>query len=99
MKKKTEHQINGTDVDPALGIDIALTRLKLRLGPLEQKVDFVRGIALGLFYGIVGNLLVSYFHGLFQGLVAWQFDVLFWGGLDRFCGVPHSDLVDKRVIL
>ncbi len=48
---------------------------------LQQRIDFLRGIALGLFYGIVGNILVSHYYTVFEGLTLWKIDVLFWSNL------------------
>jgi hypothetical protein len=39
---------------------------------------------LGLFYGIIGNMLVSHYYGVFTGLVAWNFDKGFFANLASF---------------
>jgi hypothetical protein len=44
----------------------------------HQKKAFWKGLALGLFYGIIGNMLVSHYYGVFNGLVIGQYDTLFW---------------------
>lgn len=38
-----------------------------RLTNLEGQIGSIKGIALGLFYGIVGNMFVSHFYGLLKG--------------------------------
>jgi hypothetical protein len=48
---------------------------------LEQQQYFTRGIALGLLYGIIGNIVVSHYYGVFEGLGANRFDSLFWSNL------------------
>jgi len=45
---------------------------------MRQDRMFFQGIALGLFYGIVGNILVSHYYRVFEGLVLGQIDRLFW---------------------
>ena len=51
---------------------------------LNQRVYFLQGIALGLFYGIVGNIFVSHYYQVFEGLTLGKFDVLFWTNLVVF---------------
>lgn len=51
---------------------------------IQQRVDFLQGIALGLFYGIVGNIFVSHYYQVFEGLTLGKFDVLFWTNLVVF---------------
>lgn len=43
----------------------------------EQRKYLTEGIALGLFYGIIGNIVVSHYYGLFQGLATRNFDDFF----------------------
>jgi len=59
----------------------------------HQKKAFWRGIALGLFYGIIGNMLVSHYYGLFTGLVEWKIDTLFWTNLITFLIVLGAILI------
>jgi len=48
---------------------------------MRQEKQFIQGITLGLFYGIVGNMLVSHHYGLFERLETREFDNLFWSNL------------------
>jgi hypothetical protein len=50
----------------------------------QQRIDFARGIALGLFYGIVGNIFVSHYYQVFEGLILEKSDLLFWSNLTVF---------------
>jgi hypothetical protein len=45
---------------------------------MRQDRMFFQGIALGLFYGIFGNIFVSHYYRIFEGLVLGQIDNLFW---------------------
>lgn len=45
---------------------------------------FWKGVFLGLFYGIIGNMLVSHYYGFFTGFVMGKFDSLFWWNLIFF---------------
>lgn len=51
---------------------------------LRSKSWMIKGIALGLFYGIIGNMLVSHYYQIFQGIVIWQLDTMFWTNLAVF---------------
>jgi hypothetical protein len=45
---------------------------------LEQRKHLIEGVALGLFFGIIGNIAVSHYYGLFERLVNGRFDNLLW---------------------
>jgi H+/Cl- antiporter ClcA len=47
----------------------------------RRKIDFTKGIALGLLYGIIGNLFVQFFYSVVEGIILQKFDVLFWSNL------------------
>ena len=47
----------------------------------RRKIDFTKGIALGLLYGIIGNLFVQFFYPVFEGVILEKYDVLFWSNL------------------
>lgn len=49
-----------------------------------ERREFLRGIALGLFYGIVGNLFVQHWYPVFEGIVLRTFDEIFWANLIIF---------------
>jgi len=44
---------------------------------LEARITFLRGVALGLFYGIIGNIFVSHYYQVFEGLALGKFDIVF----------------------
>lgn len=54
---------------------------KEQVESLEQEKQFVKGLGLGLIFGIVGNIFVSHYYGIFQGLISSQFDTLFYSNL------------------
>ena len=39
----------------------------------RRRIDFTKGIALGLFYGIIGNLFVQFFYPVVESLVTEQY--------------------------
>ena len=47
----------------------------------KQRQEFIKGIAFGLFYGIIGNMAASHYYGLFEGLTKATFDNLFLANL------------------
>jgi hypothetical protein len=67
---------------------IALTNLKAeRLEQSEEhkrRVDFTSGVALGLIYGVIGNLVVQHYYGVFEGLETGVIDNLFWSNAAVF---------------
>lgn len=50
----------------------------------QQKKSFWKGLALGLFYGIIGNVLVSHYYGVFTGLTVGPYDDLFCANVIAF---------------
>jgi hypothetical protein len=58
-----------------------LERLKETMSVLveghRRRIDLVRGIALGLLYGIIGNLFVQHWYPVFEGLVLGKYDLTF----------------------
>jgi ABC-type multidrug transport system fused ATPase/permease subunit len=58
--------------------------IKELVAKAQQKKFFWKGLMLGLFYGIIGNMLVSHYYGVFTGLVALKFDDLFLANLVSF---------------
>ena len=51
------------------------------MGQVQQRRDFVLGLVLGLFYGIIGNVVISHYYGLFESLTVGKYDALFWANL------------------
>jgi hypothetical protein len=64
---------------------IALKNLKAeRLEQSEdhkRRIDFKSGVALGLIYGIIGNLVVQHYYGVFEGLETGVINNLFWANV------------------
>ena len=44
----------------------------------QERTEFIRGIVLGLIYGIIGNFFVQHWYPIFEGLILGKFDALFW---------------------
>ncbi len=73
---------------------ISAERLKLTektilslIPKLEQVIlsqEFIRGVTIGLFYGIVGNIIVLHYHRAFERLMTGQFDTLLWANVIVF---------------
>jgi len=59
----------------------SIKELEPAIETMRQQKFLIKGVALGLFYGIVGNMLVSHYYEVFKGLVIRQFDKLFWTNL------------------
>lgn len=47
----------------------------------ERRIDFTKGIALGLVFGIVGNLFVQFFYAFVEGIILVRYDGLFYSNL------------------
>ena len=47
----------------------------------RKRIDFIKGVALGLILGILGNLFVQHWYPLFERVVLWNFDIVFWSNL------------------
>jgi tetrahydromethanopterin S-methyltransferase subunit G len=43
----------------------------------RRRIDLTRGVALGLTYGIIGNLFVQHWYPVFEGLVLGKYETLF----------------------
>ena len=52
-----------------------------KMGKLEQRRQFVLGVAFGLFYGIIGNMVVAHYYGLFESLTVGKYNDLFRNNL------------------
>jgi len=44
----------------------------------RRSIDLVRGVALGLLYGIIGNFFVQHWHPVFEGLMLGEYKPTFW---------------------
>lgn len=47
----------------------------------RRRIDFTKGIALGLLYGVIGNLFVQFFYPVVEALTIAKYDVLFFSNL------------------
>jgi len=47
----------------------------------SRRIDFRKGIILGLILGILGNLFVQFFYPVFELAIIGNFDVVFWSNL------------------
>jgi len=54
------------------------------LNDVSQRMQFIEGIGLGLLYGIIGNIVVSHYYGLYERHVLGVYDSLFWSNLYAF---------------
>ena len=59
----------------------SIKELKPAIETMRQQKFLIKGVALGLFYGIIGNILVSHYYEVFKSIVMWQFEKLFWPSL------------------
>ena len=48
---------------------------------MKERKQFIRGLALGLMYGIIGNVVASHYYRLFEGLSRGLYDNLFYSNL------------------
>ena len=47
----------------------------------RRRIDFIRGVALGLLYGIIGNLFVQFFFPVVESLIVGEYDTLFFSNV------------------
>lgn len=59
----------------------SIKELEPAIENMRQQMFLIKGVALGLFYGIIGNILASHYYEVFKGITMWQFDKLFWTNL------------------
>jgi len=59
----------------------AIKELEPAIDTMRQQMFLMKGVALGLFYGIIGNMFVSHYYEVFKAIVMWQLDKLFWTNL------------------
>jgi len=50
----------------------------------RSQMSMMKGVVLGLFYGIIGNAIVTYSYHLLWGTVTSGFDTMFWTSLVIF---------------
>jgi len=47
----------------------------------RSQMSMMKGVILGLFYGVVGNLVVIHYYQILRGAVMSEFDMMFWTNL------------------
>lgn len=47
----------------------------------QRRIDLIRGVALGLLYGIIGNLFVQFFFPVVESLIIGEYDTLFFSNV------------------
>jgi len=57
----------------------------------RSQMSMMKGVVLGLFYGIVGNLVVTHYYQILRGAVMSEFDTMFWTNLAIL--VPMSSII------
>jgi hypothetical protein len=57
----------------------------------RSQMSMMKGVVLGLFYGIVGNLVVTHYYQILRGVVMSEFDTMFWTNLAIL--VPMSSII------
>lgn len=79
--------MNKKDIISAERLKLAEKKILSLIPMVEQIVlsqEFIRGVTIGLFYGIVGNIIVLHYHRAFERLMTGQFDVLLWANVIVF---------------
>jgi len=46
-----------------------------------SQMPMMKGVVLGLFYGVVGNVVVTHYYQILRGAVMSEFDMMFWMNL------------------
>ena len=57
----------------------------------RSQMSMMKGVVLGLFYGIVGNLVVTHYYQILRGAEMSEFDTMFWTNLAIL--VPMSSII------
>jgi len=47
----------------------------------RRRIDLIRGVALGLLYGIIGNIFVQFFFPVIEAMILKEYDKLFWSNV------------------
>lgn len=58
--------------------------LKPKLEQILLSQEFIKGVAIGLFYGIIGNIIVLHYYKAFERLILGEFDTLLLANLIVF---------------
>jgi len=51
----------------------------------RRRIDLLRGVILGLLFGVIGNIFVQHWYGFFEALSSWNISLLSWQNLAIVC--------------
>jgi len=58
-----------------------LTEMEPYIEATRSQMSMMKGVVLGLFYGVVGNVAVTHYYQILRGAVMSEFDTMFWTNL------------------
>ena len=61
--------------------ELAIAPFDQQIKEHKRQIDFTKGIAFGLIYGIIGNLFVQFFYPVVEGIVVSRYDNLLLSNL------------------
>jgi len=74
--------VSGQTLSEKLPLDVELINVLISwIDKAKQRQEFIKGIAFGVFYGIIGNVAVSHYYGLFESFTTGKYDALFSANL------------------
>jgi hypothetical protein len=81
IKEKTEEELE--EIKDSLGkteeiLESLDESLNHEITEEKKHIDFTKGITLGLFYGIIGNLFVQFFYPVIEDIILANYDTLFF---------------------
>ena len=81
MKENEESVISAEKLKLA---EKTILSLLPKLQQIIIRQEFIRGVAIGLFYGIVGNIIVQHYHKAFERFMLGELNTLLWANLIVF---------------
>lgn len=76
--------------------DEFLQSYERRVEDQKRQIDLVKGVSLGLLYGIIGNFAVQHWFPVFEGLMLKNYDIWFYGNaiifLVALCIIIYTSL-------
>lgn len=75
MSEEERHEIDRYELEVLEKLEKSAIELS---GEHQRRIDLVRGVALGLLYGIIGNLFVQHWYPIFEGLALGKYEAVFW---------------------
>jgi hypothetical protein len=58
-----------------------LKEIEPHIEAMHSQMSMMKGVILGLFYGVVGNMVVTHYYQILRGAVMSEFDTMFWTNL------------------